>query len=391
MRWQILSVDDDPDVGRQIKGLLEVKPAGAADELTIDALQDFDEAMRKLDTMLYDLVIIDVFKGKAGLEVELRPGADLLRSIKERCFVPVVFYTALPAAVNDQRSELVHVVHKTTGGLDELRKSVMNLIGTGLPLVNRALITHFFKVQAEYMWEFVQPHWANFAATPDRKSLAYLLARRLAASLSRENIHILITSLGGSAAQETEDAVHPMEYYIHPPVGEMFSTGDILVRTEGERRTYHIILTPTCDMVVSEGREVKSEYVIIAGCTPLTETTEGKEWMERGSDNAKKALVAFMKNNKQKGQPDRHYFIPGTFFLPDLFADFQLIQAVPFATLETFERVASLDSPFAECLLNRFSRYMGRVGTPDVPEADLQGVADRVRPPAPVTAGTAPA
>ena len=30
------------------------------------------------------------------------------------------------------------------------------------------------------------------------------------------------------------------------------------------------------------------------------------------------------------------------------------------------ERLASLDSPFAEGLLARFSRYFGRLGTPDL-------------------------
>ena len=35
------------------------------------------------------------------------------------------------------------------------------------------------------------------------------------------------------------------------------------------------------------------------------------------------------------------------------------------------ERLASLDSPFAEALLARFSRYFGRLGTPDLDVAVL--------------------
>ena len=35
------------------------------------------------------------------------------------------------------------------------------------------------------------------------------------------------------------------------------------------------------------------------------------------------------------------------------------------------ERLASLDSPFAEALLARFTRYFGRLGTPDIDVAVL--------------------
>ncbi len=35
------------------------------------------------------------------------------------------------------------------------------------------------------------------------------------------------------------------------------------------------------------------------------------------------------------------------------------------------ERLASLDSPFAEALLARFTRYFGRLGTPDLDVAVL--------------------
>jgi len=35
------------------------------------------------------------------------------------------------------------------------------------------------------------------------------------------------------------------------------------------------------------------------------------------------------------------------------------------------ERLASLDSPFAEALLARFTRYFGRLGTPDLDAAIL--------------------
>ena len=40
------------------------------------------------------------------------------------------------------------------------------------------------------------------------------------------------------------------------------------------------------------------------------------------------------------------------------------------------ERLASLDSPFAEALLARFTRYFGRLGTPDL---DMTVLLQRLR------------
>jgi hypothetical protein len=37
---------------------------------------------------------------------------------------------------------------------------------------------------------------------------------------------------------------------------------------------------------------------------------------------------------------------------------------------EGYERVASLDSPFAESLQAKMTRYLGRIGTPDI-DVDL--------------------
>ena len=39
--------------------------------------------------------------------------------------------------------------------------------------------------------------------------------------------------------------------------------------------------------------------------------------------------------------------------------------------MSELERLASLDSPFAEALLARFTRYFGRLGTPDLDVAVL--------------------
>jgi hypothetical protein len=44
--------------------------------------------------------------------------------------------------------------------------------------------------------------------------------------------------------------------------------------------------------------------------------------------------------------------------------------------LDEMDRIASIDSPFAEALLAEFTRYFGRVGTPDL---DLDYIINRYR------------
>lgn len=382
MKWNILAVDDDPSVGRQIKDFLDgsIRINGKNDELAVDVMDNFDEALGELDKMLYDIVILDVFKGKVGITIKTRPGENILEEIRKRCFTPVIFYTALPKAVEDKKSDLVYVVYKTAGGLNKLKEAVVSLINTGLPMINRLLIKHFFRVQGEYMWNFVEPNWRTFTSNTDMQSLAYLLSRRLAWSLSRENIHYLIDSLGGSAVTPSVngDLVHPIEYYIYPPIGTQYNMGDILGNNTKKRKNYCIILTPSCDMVQEGERKAKSEYILVAACIPLPETEEGKEWLQEGSAAQEKTLIEFMKNNKRKGQKERYYFLPGTFFLPNLFVDFQTVYTIPFDEMKRFEKITTLDSPFAECLLNRFCRYIGRIGTPDINKSEIASIVDSV-------------
>jgi len=51
--------------------------------------------------------------------------------------------------------------------------------------------------------------------------------------------------------------------------------------------------------------------------------------------------------------------------------DFQQLVTLQREHMGGLERLASLDSPFAEALLARFTQYFGRLGTPDLDVAVL--------------------
>jgi hypothetical protein len=197
-------------------------------------------------------------------------------------------------------------------------------------------------------------------------------------SLSSTHIDELARALGDTdiAAKNNNDnspeeseLVQRMQYYIMPPVSKDFLSGDIIEGEFGEKHSYWVVLTPSCDMVT--GRNVqKADYVLMALCRPLNSFPEYAAWRTQpDSNNKRKDLEALLKNNRRTGgQSDRYHYLPGVFDLPHLIVDFQQMQNILFDELQTLKqsRIASLDSPYAEAIVSRYNRYSGRVGTPDL-------------------------
>ena len=365
--WQLLFVDDDEQACRQVKEFLQGEWVAVPGEYPhVETLADFSKALEVLEAHRFDLLILDVRLGPHAETREEEVGIKTLEAIQQRQFVPVVFYTGLPRLVQHLEKPLIQVAEKTQG-LPRLLETVRGIFATRLPAVNRALIRHLETVQRDYMWDFVAQNWQQFGDTPDRTALAYLLARRLAMSLSEQGIRQLAHDLGEpTSAAVAEGLVHPMQYYIMPPVEQMPLAGDLYQGQIGDRNGHWILLTPSCDLVKREGRPEKAERVLLACCALLTEQREFQKWRSQSSSKAEDNLRALLGNNRWGGQPERFYFLPGALILQDLVVDFQRLVMLPREQLNNLERLASLDSPFAESLLARFVRYYGRLGTPDL-------------------------
>jgi CheY-like chemotaxis protein len=373
--WRVLCVDDDPQVCKEIESSLDGEPVSdSGDHLRVHTLGDFNQALEELKARHYDLVILDVLWEQGGASGQ-EEGIKILNAIKQRRFVPVIFYTKVPHSVRDLETPLIRVVKKLEGTL-RLLEVVKELFLTGLPAVHRALVEHMEAVERDYMWNFVAEHWAEVSDEPDHTDLAYLLARRLALSLSETGIQQLAQSLGGRAnGIMTAGKVHPMRYYIMPPVEPSPLAGDIYWGEIAGNAGYWVLLTPSCDMVA--GRE-KAERVVFAGCDLLLNQPEYQKWqskLPKPSKSSVRELSALLADNRRR-QPERFYTLPGALVLPDLIVDFQQLFTMPRADLDHLERISSLDSPYAEALLARFARYFGRLGTPDL---DVEAVMTKLQ------------
>jgi len=164
--------------------------------------------------------------------------------------------------------------------------------------------------------------------------------------------------------------------YVYPPLNDGLLGGDLVRREVTQGNQYFVIVTPSCDL-----EQGKAEMVILARCLPVSDTEEHKKYIgyvSKGdvpSANSIRDIRGLMGNNRKR-QPDRYHFIPEFLNIPHLVVDFSDLRQIPLAKIGRLQRLASLDSPFAEELLVRFSRHYGRIGTPDL---HLDSILPRLR------------
>jgi CheY-like chemotaxis protein len=373
---QILHVDDDEESLRQAQEYLQGEDVGGWGEPQVQSLQTFADALGALETRRFDLVILDVRLGgydppETGPEEEA--GVRTLEEIRQRRFVPVIFWTNLPERARHLAGPLVRV-HNKTDGPAVLLGAVRELFDTRLPAVNRALLRLVEDEARRYMWDFVATHWNELSEGADHVELAYLLARRLGGSLSGPGIAHLAEDLGGGAAPPAGSGkIHPAEIYFVPPIaGTKPGVGDVYRWiSEGEGESWWLIVTPSCDLEWD-----KADAVVLATCRPAHQDRRIADWQQRESAETTKRVRPLLEH-KTGGQDDRYLFLPAALTLPDLVVDFQYLRSVSRAELDAMQRMASLVSPFAEAVASRFTRYFGRVGTDDL---DVELILQRLRP-----------
>jgi len=443
--WRILVVDDEVEIAEQTARLLRNDPASPeALNRVIDVETSFEKALDLVKSARIDVMVLDVRDQDAAgtehndaepLDSDLdHDGSDVttadagllvFEKIRARRFVPVIFHTALPNLVdpNSVRPPFVQVVSKNdSDSTKKLRDAVRTVLESTVPAIHRALNDHVEAIVRDFMNGFVEKHWGELESPQRRGDLAHLLLRRLAMSLA-DGGQVLAERLTSTPGVDlTKDHVHPMRFYVTPPVGD-YSTGDILRRPssrvdrhgaseEGGTSnltstpldviagqalpaapdgaseaidSWFVVLTPACDLVQSR---IKADFVVLAQCDLLEQTDEYKAWVdsrpapgEAPSSAAKKAhagISSLMRNRRDKRQSDRDYYLPGAWSVPNLLVDFQKVSSVPVASLGAeYERVASLDSPYVEALIETFSRYLGRRGTPDL---DVEMTIKRLAP-----------
>lgn len=356
--WRFLVVEDNPEIIRQLR---EALPGAieSPDQTEVDVSPNFNAATELLRTRNYDLIVLDLKEGGTsafGEDEDVTAGQRVFDELKGIRFIPVVFFTAWAHAVKFEENQFVRVVSKGDGVL-RVQEEVRSVFATKLPDLAR----HVSEIQREYMWDFCS-HWKQMETLHEKADVAYLLARRLAFSLESEARRMARTIAGRSVPLADPNNIHPMEMYIFPPDDRYYVSGDILGESVGPKKTIWVIVTPSCDFE-QEGR---IENVLLAECTPLVDTDEYVKWAQDQTPERQGLLKDLLADNRRNSQEDRFKFLPGTYFLRDSVIDFQRLRLLSLEDVGRLERIATIDSPFAEAIVAKFARYFGRLGTPDI-------------------------
>ena len=168
----------------------------------------------------------------------------------------------------------------------------------------------------------------------------------------------------------------PHIYCSSRPVGCDPQLGDLRTLERNDTTVLVVVLWPSCDLVEREGK-CKVDRALCALANPLSDYPELTDWQAKQSGEKKKALESLLANNRKGTQSDRYHFLPDAWDIPASVIDFQELEHVPVRVLQKAPCVATIASPYAEAIGNRFGRYLGRIGTPDL---DLELILTTLNP-----------
>ena len=368
---KILYIEDDKGNREDLVDLLSGLVINEC-KITIEGEELFENATQRIYNEGFHLVILDLYKGRAGDGGEML-GLTTLEDVKSHIFVPIIFYSGNTSAVRELKSQVIGVATKGgVEGIDELKNEIGRLTSHSLPFINENIHAFINGKIKEYFWDIIQENNTTFKPDDNDHSLGYLLLRNICNSLSRDNIYKI---LGDDSI--AEDKVHPMEFYIYPrDVESEYETGDFLKNNESNE--LYVILTPSCDFENRAGKGRKVNYVLLAHTTLLTDMPDFSKYLEY-KNKVNKSEADIKQENRYKGNlkqliqssgNDRYFFLPSTPFIDNRVIDFQNKIMVVYDDLKTkYTRLAKLDSPYAQAMSTRFIRYYNRIGFPDLDAA----------------------
>lgn len=344
----------------EIKEMIEgTRVLGEQNPIEAEICETFSDAWPVLDHKRIDLIVLDLKDDERDTDsTELLAGERVFEVIKQKEFLPVIFYTGYAHKVAHLANPFVKVLRRE--GADRIRDAIKEIFDTKIP----QLLRHLEEEKRSYMWDTLLNH-NHVLQGVDREEAAFLLARRFANVLESSSVRRFLSSSDASGEIDTA-RIHPVEMYIYPPIEPDLLTGDIIKYSSEANADYWVVLTPSCDLV---GSRAKAEQVLLARCTEFKDSDEARAFAENQTNKTKREVENLIKNRGSARQELRYHFLPATSFLPGLLVDFQNLIQLPFENdgedLKQ-SRVCSLDNPFAEALSAQFIRYYSRLGTPDL-------------------------
>ena len=346
--YRVLFVDDDEQaVASAMEKLAE---AGNYDPRRCD-FGDFERLARDFDP---DLVVLDIMHGSPV--DENATGIEIQQTIWNTHFRPVIFYTAFADHTDGVQVHPFHVtVQKGSGSEDNVLQTANRFLDSikAVRAAEQALKREFPFVfrDTSLLADLAFPDPGDFDA---RKNLLVRSARRRIAALMDD-------------LSRHEEKLEAWEQYICLPIGKDLVLGDVLRSKDGHHhdpRSFRIVLTPSCDLVVTPTRSAKVESVLLARCAAFM---QGLAPANLHNTPKNKIVNRFPSSLLNSGYCDCIVALPELpNHIPHMVADMKKLELLTFDEIhDQYVRVASIDSPFREMINWAYIQTAGRPGLPD--------------------------
>ena len=348
---KILIVEDDEDVYTSIykRNIVLFNKENKEFQINETWIQGKDEAIAALKNPenIFDGAIVDLdLMGSGGSDTS---GNEIIKEIKQNLRFPIFVITGTPQNISEELNApnvLFNVYNRDDVDVFATLHKFKAIKATGiLNLLNKngkieELIQNIF-------WNHISTSLDNWVLDNKRNT------KEKEHSLLRYTILHMLEYLD-------ESKVHPSEFYITRPVKEKLSTGD-LISLDGNR---YVVLTPACDFA-----QKKVSKVFLLRIKDVSEEIyeiDEKKRIEDLSKSQKEKLEKLVRNNSSY-----FHFIPKHNEIKAGIIDFQHKLSVATDEIEAkilnteVDRFATISMPFLKDLIERYSSYYSRQGSPD--------------------------
>jgi CheY-like chemotaxis protein len=312
-----------------------------------DAIEKLQDPKNSYDGAIVDLDLI----GSGGTDSS---GNEVIKEIKQNLRFPIFVITGTPHNISEELNvpnAIFGVFERDEVELDDIFNRFCLIKATGiLNLLNRngrveELIQNIF-------WNHISTSLDSWILDKKRNP------EEKEDSLLRYTILHMLEYLD-------ENNVHPSEFYITRPVKDKVSTGDLISWNNNR----YVILTPACDFVFRPKGDRNVRNTFLLKIIELTDHFSNlEESIQKGeiSNTLKKELEKVITNNKPY-----YHFIPKHNIIKAGIIDFQDKLSIPIEEIEAkiksteIDRFATISLPFLKDLIERYSSYYARQGSPD--------------------------
>lgn len=347
---RLLFIEDERE---SIEPVLNLLARSSDYESEVKCFAQARDALEKM-TITPDVIVLDLLEQGTSPEPGA-PGLETFKWIWESRFCPIIVYSAQPDLINEEDHPFVKKVKKGRGSPDEVASTLREFA----PHVE-ALHEAEKSIRQEFAFALREVAPYAFDVFPEtepskRNDMILRAARRRLAALMDD-----LSRHGQLLAS--------WEQYLYPPVTKDLNLGDIL-REKGKEgpASFYVVLTPSCDLVASDGRDPKVSSVLTARCCDINEaiqrTSLGKMAPKKLKDRLPSTVLSqghFETMLPLPALPKR---------IPHMAANLRDLCLISLDKIlqnhGEYERVVSIDSPFRELIAWAYMQVGCRPGLPD--------------------------